>query len=175
MIGIYKITNPEGQIYVGQSSNITKRFADYKGHHCKGQLMLYYSLKKYGWFYHTFEVIEECNDDQLNEQEQYWINYYNCVLNGLNQNIGGKARIDFKLSDDAKRVKSEKMKKLWDDKQFRRKMGEQVKNIETGIIYESCTAAAKDMKVAPATISSWLKEGKKFNYVDNWKIRPSKK
>jgi group I intron endonuclease len=174
MTGIYKITNPEGQIYVGQSLDINKRFNDYKGHYCKGQVLLYLSLKKYGWFYHIFEIIEECSEDQLNIKEQYWINYYNCILNGLNQNVGGKARINFKLSDEAKRIKSEKMTKIWAEKRFKRKLGKKIKNIETGIIYESCLAASDDLKVVPATISKWCKEGKKLQYVDNWKIRPSK-
>lgn len=174
MIGIYKITNPEGQIYVGQSLNINKRFTDYKGHHCKGQLMLYYSLKKYGWFHHIFEVIEECSKDQLNEKEQYWIKYHDCILKGLNQNIGGKARVNFTLSDEAKLIKSKKMTKIWAEKRFKRELGKKIKNIETGKIYKSCLAASEDLKVVPATISRWCKEGKKLQYVDKWKIRSSK-
>jgi len=30
MIGIYKITNPEGKIYIGLSKNIEKRFKNHK-------------------------------------------------------------------------------------------------------------------------------------------------
>ncbi len=30
MIGIYKITNPEGKIYIGQSIDIDRRFKEYK-------------------------------------------------------------------------------------------------------------------------------------------------
>jgi predicted GIY-YIG superfamily endonuclease len=30
MIGIYKITNPEKEVYIGQSTDIEKRFKTYK-------------------------------------------------------------------------------------------------------------------------------------------------
>ena len=36
MVGIYKITSPSGRVYVGQSTNIEKRFAEYRGlRNCK--------------------------------------------------------------------------------------------------------------------------------------------
>lgn len=57
MIGIYKITNPNGKIYIGQSTNIDKRFYRYKRLECKGQIKLYNSLKKYGWDAHIIEII----------------------------------------------------------------------------------------------------------------------
>ena len=38
MIGIYKITNPKGKIYIGQSINIENRFKVYKRYNCKGQV-----------------------------------------------------------------------------------------------------------------------------------------
>jgi group I intron endonuclease len=82
--GIYKITNPDGKIYIGKSKNIIKRFEDYKSLNCKLQPEIYDSLKKYGWFYHTFEVIEECDIDVLIIREQYWINHYGSINQGLN-------------------------------------------------------------------------------------------
>ena len=35
MIGIYKITNPIGQVYIGQSKDIKKRFTYYTNKSCK--------------------------------------------------------------------------------------------------------------------------------------------
>jgi group I intron endonuclease len=49
MVGIYKITNPKGKIYIGQSVDIEKRKYYYQALHCKKQTMLYNSIKKYGW------------------------------------------------------------------------------------------------------------------------------
>ena len=50
MQGIYKITNPKGKIYIGQSVNIEKRFSSYKSiRNCHYQIKLFNSLKKYGF------------------------------------------------------------------------------------------------------------------------------
>jgi group I intron endonuclease len=93
IIGIYKITNPKGKIYIGQSTNVYDRWN--KGHkysHSKKTGVgkkLKNSLKKYGWECHVFEIIEECTIEQLEEKEIYWINYYNTYKNGLNSQIGG--------------------------------------------------------------------------------------
>ena len=83
MIGIYKITSPSNRVYVGQSINIKKRFTDYK--YLKiNQTKIFYSIKKYGYENHKFEVIEQCSVDLLNERERYWQDFYNSVELGLN-------------------------------------------------------------------------------------------
>ena len=41
MVGIYKITNPSGKIYIGQSVNIDNRISSYKNLKCKNQTKLY--------------------------------------------------------------------------------------------------------------------------------------
>lgn len=173
MIGIYKITNPDKEIYIGKSINIEQRFETYKSHHCKEQTRLHYSLKKYGWFHHIFEIIEECSEIDINEKEQYWIKQFNCVLNGLNC-IGGGHHKPYIYPEEAKRVKSEKMKKLWSEKKFKRKPGKRVQNIETGKIYESCLEASINLKINPSDIAKLCKEAKIIKYIDNWNIRPSK-
>jgi group I intron endonuclease len=101
MIGIYKITNPTGKIYIGQSINLEKREDDYMKLRCDKQPKLYNSLKKYGWGQHIFEIIEKCSLEQLNEREIYWGLYYNVLEeNGLNLRLG-----------DARGKCSEEMKK----------------------------------------------------------------
>lgn len=82
--GIYKIINPKGKIYIGQSTDIGKRKQIYKTIKCKGQIKIYNSLKKYGFENHKFEIIEECSIEQLNERERYWQDYYNVLKEGLN-------------------------------------------------------------------------------------------
>lgn len=76
LIGIYKITNPKGKVYVGQSININHRKAEYRTLQCKGQPKIFNSLKKYGWDNHKFEIIEECPIEKLDEREVYWKQYY---------------------------------------------------------------------------------------------------
>lgn len=82
--GIYKITSPTGRIYIGQSINIESRFYHYKLLRCESQIKLYNSLNKHGVKSHTFEIIEICSIDKLNEREYYWQMYYNSIKNGLN-------------------------------------------------------------------------------------------
>ena len=86
MIGIYKITNPNGKVYIGQSIDIEHRFYEYKcTTNCSSQIKLFRSLKKYGTNNHTFELLEECNIDMLNEKERYYQDYYDVLNeNGLN-------------------------------------------------------------------------------------------
>ena len=79
MIGIYKITSPTERIYIGQSTNIEKRFKRYKALDCRTQTKLYKSLLKYGFENHIFEIIEICELNALNERERYWQDYFNSI------------------------------------------------------------------------------------------------
>ena len=91
MIGIYKITSPSNKVYVGQSTNIEKRWSGYSTNKkkMKEQTKLFNSFRKYGVDNHKFEIIEECNKDKLNDKEVYWIEFYNSVNAGLNVSKGG--------------------------------------------------------------------------------------
>jgi group I intron endonuclease len=91
MVGIYKITNPKGKIYIGQSIDITTRTTRYKypSQSASVGTHLLNSLKKYGWENHIHEVIEECLVEELNTKEKYWIAHYNSVDEGLNISVGG--------------------------------------------------------------------------------------
>ena len=85
MIGIYKITNPKGKVYVGQSKDIKNRFKTYMSLRCKTQIKLHRSFLKYGVNNHKFEIVIECDYNQLNELERYYQEIYNCIGNkGLN-------------------------------------------------------------------------------------------
>jgi len=89
--GIYKITSPNGGIYIGQSVNILSRKSRYVNILCEGQSRVYRSLMKYGWEMHTFEIIHECDRDELNELERYYIKLYDTfnTKHGLNLTNGG--------------------------------------------------------------------------------------
>jgi len=99
---IYKITNPVNKIYIGQTTSYKNRLYRYQLLNCKAQIKLYNSLKKYGFENHNFEIIEECNDIELNIQERYWQDYYNVidVNTGLNlkltetHDLSGKQSIE---------------------------------------------------------------------------------
>lgn len=103
MIGIYKITSPSNKIYIGQSVDLKTRFRKYKYLNCKRQTRLYNSFKKYGYENHKFEIIEECNLEQLNEKEIYW---------GLHYNVLGKTGLNCKLGDANGKCSEETKKKI---------------------------------------------------------------
>jgi len=108
LIGIYKITNPIGQIYIGQSTNISNRFSSYKNSSKTiRQGRIHDSLLKYGYENHIFQIIEECIVEELRERERYWQDFYNVTENGLNFVLTGtKEKKGIHLSH-SKRLKGE--------------------------------------------------------------------
>lgn len=97
MCGIYKITNLiNNKKYIGQSIDIEKRWQRHKIEAQKSnpQEILYQAIQKYGIDNFKFEVIEECNSEQLNQREIYWIAYYHTFIKdnkcqGYNMTKGG--------------------------------------------------------------------------------------
>jgi group I intron endonuclease len=84
MVGIYKITNPNNKVYIGQSINIEKRFKQYKRYACKSQPKLYNSFNEYGVNNHLFEIIKKCEIEELNNKERFYQEKYNAIEKGLN-------------------------------------------------------------------------------------------
>lgn len=87
--GIYKITNLlTEQCYIGQSVNISDRWKQ----HCKCGLgieasatnVLYNSMQKDKVWNFTFELLQECPRNLLNEKEAFWIDTYSSNIYGLN-------------------------------------------------------------------------------------------
>jgi group I intron endonuclease len=95
--GIYLITNPLGQIYIGLSEDIEARWKTYYyACNIKSQKLLYRSIKKFGRDNHKLEILEICTCDRmvLGEREKFWIKakhsyYYNNKEFGLNLTEGG--------------------------------------------------------------------------------------
>ncbi len=112
MIGIYKVINPKNKIYIGQSTDILKRFRDYKSLNCQGQPKLYYSLKKYGVENHKFEIVTECTIEELNNFERYYQDLYNVLDNklGLNCKLTASNDRSGKHSEESKLKMSEAQK-----------------------------------------------------------------
>lgn len=95
MAFIYKIINDiNNKIYVGKThGSIEKRFQE----HCRAinsrkteKRPLYSAMNKYGIEHFHIELVEETNEPE--EQEQYWIKYYDSYHNGYNATLGGDGR-----------------------------------------------------------------------------------
>lgn len=88
--GIYKITNKiTNQSYIGQSIFIERRWKEHMTH--KGSKDLEEDFDKYGITNFTFEILEICEEKELNEKEIYWIKQYDSYNNGYNKSEGGTA------------------------------------------------------------------------------------
>lgn len=95
MVGIYKIINPTGKVYIGQSWNIANRKSQYKGLHCNGQSPISSSMAKYGWDNHIFQIIHELPEDVSQEtldnyEILYWQQYCDCNVEMLNAKEPGR-------------------------------------------------------------------------------------
>lgn len=91
--GIYKITNQKtNECYIGQAVDIDKRWKD----HAKCGLgidtpvgnKLYKAMKEYGLNNFSFELLEECPRELLNEKEMFYIQSYQSDKFGYNSNKG---------------------------------------------------------------------------------------
>ena len=97
--GIYKITNQiNGKCYIGQSVDIEKRWHQHK----RRSLVLgsteydsyfHRAIRKYGLENFSFEVLEECPKEELNEKETFYVSRYssNQVESGYNLTAGGSS------------------------------------------------------------------------------------
>ena len=85
---IYKATNQiNKKSYIGQTVNFPMRKKDHLK--AKDDYSFHVALRKYGQENFIWEILEECENDQLGEREQYWISYYNTYYDGYNETQGG--------------------------------------------------------------------------------------
>jgi group I intron endonuclease len=109
IIGIYKITSPTGRVYIGKSKDINRRWKTYKNYNCKKQPKLYASLKKYGWEAHVFEIIEECDFDDLNYKERFWQDNFEVLNEGLNCVLTETEELDFVMTEETRKKMRDSM------------------------------------------------------------------
>ena len=169
MIGIYKITSPSGKIYIGQTVNIEKRFYKYK--YIKSsvsQIKLHRSFLKYDINNHIFEIIEQCDMEQLNKRERYWQEFYNCIDNGLNCKytktndksgvLSDETKLKISLSNKGKKLSEEHINKLR-GQSLSKEHKEKIRNSKLGNKHskETCLKMSKQRKGFKHTEESKIK------------------
>lgn len=93
--GIYKITNQEtGECYIGQARNVRERWNQHVkmgiGIDTPQGSKLYKAMQEYGIGCFSFELLESCSSEKLNEKERYFIDLYSSSTLGYNSNKGVK-------------------------------------------------------------------------------------
>lgn len=90
--GIYKITNLiNDKSYIGQSIHIEERWRKHRNYSFEyAEYPLYRAFRKYGLENFSFEILEYCQENELNEKEKYYISLYQTFGQGYNQTEGGE-------------------------------------------------------------------------------------
>ena len=99
--GIYCFTHIEsGRQYVGQSIDCAERFKQHTTPK-KGASGIKGAIMKYGVDAFSFQILEECSKEELNEREIYWIAQLGTLSpGGYNLNSGGSSKTQ--MSDETK-------------------------------------------------------------------------
>lgn len=122
MICIYKITNPVGKIYIGQTVDYKRRKKEYARNGKKNQPKISASLDKYGFDNHVFEIVCECEVSELNEKERYYQDLYNVMSreSGLNLRLTTAEDRSGKLSEETKKKISERDMSFMNGNKYRK-------------------------------------------------------
>lgn len=91
--GIYKITNQvTDECYIGQSVDIAKRWAEHAkcglGIDTPPKNKLYAAMQEHGLWNFSWELLEECSREELDEKEAYYIEMYMSNNYGYNSTSG---------------------------------------------------------------------------------------
>ena len=93
--GIYKVTNQEtDECYIGQAVDVAKRWKDHAkcglGIDTPANNKLYKAIQEYGIWNFSWELLEKCEKDLLDEKEAFYIDLYDSKNYGYNSTSGNK-------------------------------------------------------------------------------------
>ena len=178
--GIYKITNPKGAIYIGQSKNVNERLTRYKKLQCcKSQHLLYRSFLKYGVNNHNFEilVIGEYPKDELNKLENEFILKFNSFRQnnklGMNLTSGGDS---IEYTDEIKKKMSVKRIELFSKGQRNSKIKiEDIYEIKKLIAYNKPLRYIASIYNVGITTISEIKSNRSWKDIPNYIVPDNEK
>lgn len=141
IIGIYQITcTVNGKRYIGQSIDIRRRFSQ---HRRKPPDKMIRDFEQYGANAFKFEILEECVVEKLTTREDFYLYLlkpeYNIRSEG--QGFSEETRKKISIANTGKKKPS---------------ISRKVKCVETGVVHESISAAAKWCNVSASNMSVLL-------------------
>jgi group I intron endonuclease len=119
---IYKITNTlNNDFYIGSTQNFIKRYYTHINHirtNKQSCTKLIRAINKYGENNFKFEIIEECQKDQIIIREQY---YLDTLLPQYNIAKIAGSNVGIKRTRDTKELKSIQQKNNWQNIEYKKK------------------------------------------------------
>jgi group I intron endonuclease len=114
--GIYCITNlTNNKKYIGQSKDLSKRRKEHIRSLNGGYHYNYYlqrSFDKYGYNGFKYEVIEECDKDELDKKETYYIELYNTMDRDIGYNLKGGGHKPILSEESKKQISATRRERL---------------------------------------------------------------
>ena len=172
--GIYEIKSKiNGRSYIGSSENIHRRWNHHINNLLKNKhhsIILQRHVNKYGINDLAFSILEICNDNNLIEKEQVYINnnkpYFNIRKiadsnKGIKRSIETKEKLSKinlgkKLSENTCQKMRMRMMRNTFTKGVIPVNARKLIDIETNIIYDSVTIAAGKLKIKPRTLRAMI-------------------
>lgn len=109
--GVYKITHiASGKSYIGISKDVNRRWAQHKSfiNTNSRKNAIYSAIRKHGVEAFSWQIIEQCDIDELEVRECHWIAVFDTFRNGYNLTAGGEYNKVF--SDETRKKMSESHK-----------------------------------------------------------------
>jgi hypothetical protein len=112
LCGIYCLTAPNGKVYVGQSTDLKKRYGGFfnsKKSFASEYRGLVDAIKLYPREQWRHEILCYCSKEELDEMEKFWIKELDAANpeKGYNKTLGGKGACGVKVSEVARKRMSE--------------------------------------------------------------------
>lgn len=94
---IYKIRNKKtDEVYIGQTKrSVAARWQEHLTEKANPKNKLFQALQTYNISDFELSIIEECDNNLLDQREQYWIREFDSFKKGYNGTLGGSAGAQF--------------------------------------------------------------------------------
>lgn len=151
-IWVYKITNPNWNIYIWQSTDIDRRLSQYVWKNCKDQPKLFNSIQKYWFINHKFEILALCEISELNDLERFYIEKYSSNSNEW-LNLTSWWQNYFTHSDEVRTKMS--MAQMWNKKTLWRKQSKE--EIEKRVKKLRWKKRTEEFRLRMSLLKKWTK------------------
>lgn len=73
---VYSLSNPDGEVYIGQTTDFINRRSRYKTLTCPNQIKVIESLRKHGFKKHKLDILKYFEDGANRSTLDFWEKFY---------------------------------------------------------------------------------------------------